>query len=813
MGYCIATMWKMDVKTLNLNGILRITFCFTVCLGLVVCAEAQIPGWENLGLYGGAGLRIAVDPLDASHIFLATGSQAVNSYITTDSGDNWTKLPVHGRIVLYDPNATETIYLGRYKSIDNGETWAHLSALGPEDSADSLPAVAAVKPGDSTTLIAAHNDSYAKLLRSTDSGATWQSKTPAGITSAVWSLADNNIAFDPVDPNIMYIALEKEQGVDDAGLYKSTDSGDNWSRIRTQDCSSVLVHPTNSSLILVAGGYDTANCYRSSDGGSIWNEEAENVLFLVQDPTTDNKVIAFGEGVRVSTDFGLNWTESLEELINTPIGPYGVSVPETDSTKAYLASPEKGVYLLDLDGMGVIEKNQGISEIDVRDAIVSQDGQHIVVLSDMGINVTFDGGETWAITNWFTGQALCFDSETENTVYVAGSTRLGLEISSDGGNTWHNSTPEIPALGDTIGYSSIAESPDEFETLILGAFDWTGPVDMSTGGLYKSSDGGLTVNPTPLLQKGYVTEIEFESDSSLAARNLEEGPVERIVYCAVGNYADTSSNRGVYISEDSADTWTITGISDVNVTTIAADEADAKTVYAGVESEEKLLTTELLQRSNNKGTTWQGIFPAELEGHYAPQLNSIDTGTTAGVLYFASLKVGEINKGSIYSSSDYGDSWTVVAEDVEKPGVVIAGSLYAGMDGGLYKYSEPDEDGDGLSDEIEETIGTDPEEEDTDGDGMSDYEEVYYDGNGGYDPYHPIDNPDGTDLNALVEDTDGDGRTDGYENSFPVFLDPLDPTDGAVPVPATNNFTLILLTVIIICVGIYLLVRRTTNEQ
>ena len=57
-----------------------------------------------------------------------------------------------------------------------------------------------------------------------------------------------------------------------------------------------------------------------------------------------------------------------------------------------------------------------------------------------------------------------------------------------------------------------------------------------------------------------------------------------------------------------------------------------------------------------------------------------------------------------------------------------------------------DSDGDGLSDEEELLLGTDPYNPDTDGDGLTDYEEVRIYGT---DPLNP--------------DTDGDGYLDGEE--------------------------------------------------
>jgi len=84
---------------------------------------------------------------------------------------------------------------------------------------------------------------------------------------------------------------------------------------------------------------------------------------------------------------------------------------------------------------------------------------------------------------------------------------------------------------------------------------------------------------------------------------------------------------------------------------------------------------------------------------------------------------------------------------------------------GLGDPCDPDDDNDGLSDDFERSIYTDPYLADTDGDGLTDYQEVAYDGNpNSYDPYVG-------DLNALYWDTDFDGYSDLTD-----------------PIPLTHNF-------------------------
>jgi subtilisin family serine protease len=83
----------------------------------------------------------------------------------------------------------------------------------------------------------------------------------------------------------------------------------------------------------------------------------------------------------------------------------------------------------------------------------------------------------------------------------------------------------------------------------------------------------------------------------------------------------------------------------------------------------------------------------------------------------------------------------------------------------------PDQDGDGLSDSLEASLGTDPLNADTDNDGLTDYDEVNRDG----DPtnYNSL-----VDLNPLVADSDGDQFKDGME--IAAGYDPLDGTDFPV---------------------------------
>ncbi len=117
----------------------------------------------------------------------------------------------------------------------------------------------------------------------------------------------------------------------------------------------------------------------------------------------------------------------------------------------------------------------------------------------------------------------------------------------------------------------------------------------------------------------------------------------------------------------------------------------------------------------------------------------------------------------------------------------IDAELLSSLDGSdVVTPTQTDSDEDGLTDDEEEELGTDPNNPDTDGDGISDGDEV----ENGTDPLDPNDPGEGTDSDedGLTDDeeeelgtdpnnpdTDGDGISDGdeVENG----TDPLDPND------------------------------------
>jgi len=129
--------------------------------------------------------------------------------------------------------------------------------------------------------------------------------------------------------------------------------------------------------------------------------------------------------------------------------------------------------------------------------------------------------------------------------------------------------------------------------------------------------------------------------------------------------------------------------------------------------------------------------------------------------------------------------------DTDGDGIQDGPEVAAGLDPLDPTDATLDPDGDGLTNAEEVAQGTDPNNSDTDGDGLSDGEEVNIQGT---DPLDP--DSDGDDLTDLEEigtfgtdpndpDTDGDGANDGLE-ALVAGTDPLDPLDTAAPIRLTS---------------------------
>jgi photosystem II stability/assembly factor-like uncharacterized protein len=154
------------------------------------------------------------------------------------------------------------------------------------------------------------------LWRTTDGGANW-----TVVNDFLANLAVSTMVMDPANSNIIYAGTGEgfynSDGIQGAGIFKSTDGGVNWTQLpNTNNSNYYYVNRlaiSSSGRILAA----TRNgIFYSDNSGSTWNSttgilaDSVGVLDVNFDPFNANNAVAGGSYGRVyySTNAGASWT-------------------------------------------------------------------------------------------------------------------------------------------------------------------------------------------------------------------------------------------------------------------------------------------------------------------------------------------------------------------------------------------------------------------------------------------------------------------------------------------------------------------------
>ena len=203
------------------------------------------------GIVSGRITGIAVDPTNSSTIYIAAADGGV--WKTTNGGTSWTPLT--------DNQAT--LAMGSIAIAPSNHLQIYAGTGEANNGADNIQ-------GDG-------------VLVSSDGGSTWTLETANGAFAGV---SIGQIAVDPTNADIAYVAIGgyPENGTynNENGIWKTTDGGATWTNMTASvpsatstSWSSVVVDPnTPTTIYAAAGDYFNTNqingVYRSTDSGSNW---------------------------------------------------------------------------------------------------------------------------------------------------------------------------------------------------------------------------------------------------------------------------------------------------------------------------------------------------------------------------------------------------------------------------------------------------------------------------------------------------------------------------------------------------------------
>jgi len=312
----------------------------------------------NTGYSGAQIISIAVDPFDAARIFVAGRS---GPWYSIDSGVTWKGVKTSERAggggVAIDPVHQNHIIMG-------GEVFIEWVSAENRWVSHNLPtnyftetAVIEFAPSNSNIVYAVsanHNSIiHAGIYElgkgaaiSTDGGSYWKNITGLQFEDAVLT----DVSVDYKNPNIVFIASQ-------VGLFKSSDSGENWKELiittSGKPVRTVTVHPTNPNRLLA--GIPQIGLFLSEDGGETWRQVAAGLepngeyRDIVFDPKDDMVVYLadITSGVYQSTDGGESWLKITQGLTNRAATCLSIS---SDGKHVYAGTSGGGVFRLDLNG-------------------------------------------------------------------------------------------------------------------------------------------------------------------------------------------------------------------------------------------------------------------------------------------------------------------------------------------------------------------------------------------------------------------------------------------------------------------------------
>ena len=311
-------------------------------------------------------------------------------------------------------------------------------------------------------------------------GNTWYAGSTGG---GVWKTTDESVTWDEISngmesiaiswldqsrsqPNVLYAATGVAwvggiQDITGAGVYKSVDSGKNWTNVSPRESngyvldefnnvSRLLVDPTDPDIVIASTTEDyfaQGHIWKTIDGGKNWTEVASatnRIQQVIAAPSDFNIQYAAVRGVGVlrSVDRGSTWTN-----------PGGINLSGTidyDSEDGILAGGGSGAF--------------GRLEL----AVSHQDPYTIYASIDADaasyLKVSYDGGVTWNLVknddgsndDWLIAQGWFDNTITVNPfndsiVYYAGRDASKATILSDPGVNFNGSTTTV-TLNNTSSF-------------------------------------------------------------------------------------------------------------------------------------------------------------------------------------------------------------------------------------------------------------------------------------------------------------------------------------------------------------------------
>jgi len=372
--------------------------------------------WRNIGPANMGGRTIDIEAVESNPKIIYAATATSGLWKTVNRGTTWEPIfddqPVGsiGDIAVSQKNPN-IIYVGTgeannrnsspwgsgiYKSTDAGETWVfvglkethHIGRILIDPENTDIVYVAALGHLWGTNVMRG-------VYKTTNGGRTWDKVFYIDERTGV-----TDLAMDPEDNGTLYAAAHERlrdlfdagdpvnQWGPGAGIYVSRDAGENWTKA-TEGLPTVEMGRIGLSISQSKPGtiYALISVIstRSAGGGSPAGGQRGQQEEL--DPNRG--------GIFKSTDYGKTWTQ--QSTYNIRPSYYSqIRVDPNNDDVLWICGTALGYTE---DGGKTVRSGAQISgptHIDYHAIWINpNDSEHVLLGSDGGINVTYDGGRTW----------------------------------------------------------------------------------------------------------------------------------------------------------------------------------------------------------------------------------------------------------------------------------------------------------------------------------------------------------------------------------------------------------------------------------
>ncbi len=320
------------------------------------------------------------------------------------------------------------------------------------------------------------------VWKTEDAGLVWKN-----VSDGFFKVGSiGKIAISESDPNVIYVGSGEHavRGVMTSygdGVYKSSDGGKSWKNMgleKTRHIADVVIHPTNSDIVLVAaqgtvhGPNAERGVYKSVDGGLTWKrtlfvDENSGISSLSMDMTNPRILYAASwphrrypwkvesgtsSAIWKSIDGGDTWSKIVDGLPKE-MGKIGVSVSRANPNRVYaIIEAEKskaGLYRSDDGGKKwnhlTSDPNTTARSWYYMEVVADPVNEDIVYVLNSPVLRSIDGGKTFQNVPIAHGDTHDLWIDPKKNTNIALADDGGGQVSFNSGKSWSTIGNQITA--------------------------------------------------------------------------------------------------------------------------------------------------------------------------------------------------------------------------------------------------------------------------------------------------------------------------------------------------------------------------------